>query len=143
MAGKVFSEIAERVFAKHLAKNLSEAKDSASILIPDVKCGDIAAAHYVLNNINISTVGIPDNTNLNSPIWGVPAAQNNKIVLKRYKGNNRIVPNVKGMGAKDAVYLLESLGLKARVGGVGKVESQSLAAGKRVVRGEAIHLILK
>ena len=47
------------------------------------------------------------------------------------------------MGAKDAVYLLESLGLKARVGGVGKVESQSLAAGKRVVRGEAIHLILK
>ena len=41
-----------RVFAKHLAQDLKEAKDSTSILIPDVKNGDISAAHYVLNRIN-------------------------------------------------------------------------------------------
>ena len=38
--------------------------------------------------------------------------------------NNKLVPSVIGMGAKDAVYLLESMGLKARITGIGKVKSQ-------------------
>lgn len=39
------------------------------------------------------------------------------------------VPSVVGMGAKDAVYLLESKGLKVNLVGVGKVKSQSIANG--------------
>ena len=36
------------------------------------------------------------------------------------------VPDVCGMGARDAVYLMESRGIKARINGRGVVVSQSL-----------------
>ena len=46
------------------------------------------------------------------------------------------------MGAKDAVYLLESKGLKVNLVGVGKVKSQSIANGTRIKKGQTIHLVL-
>ena len=47
-----------------------------------------------------------------------------------------------GMGAKDAVYLLESMGLKARITGIGKVKSQSIPAGNTLRKGQTIQLRL-
>lgn len=70
MVSSVFSKIAERVFAKHLAQDLKEAKDSTSILIPDVKNGDISAAHYVLNRINVNSSGVSEQSTEGKPIWG-------------------------------------------------------------------------
>jgi cell division protein FtsI (penicillin-binding protein 3) len=53
------------------------------------------------------------------------------------------VPNLVGMGAKDAVFLAESMGLKARVVGVGKVRAQSIPAGNTLHKGQTILLKLK
>jgi hypothetical protein len=47
------------------------------------------------------------------------------------------------MGAKDAVYLLESYGLKVRLMGLGKVKAQSIPAGSPVRKGQTITLTLK
>jgi cell division protein FtsI (penicillin-binding protein 3) len=47
------------------------------------------------------------------------------------------------MGAKDAVYLVESLGLKARITGVGRVAAQSIPAGHTLQKGQTILLKLK
>ncbi len=47
------------------------------------------------------------------------------------------------MGAKDAVYLLESCGLKVRLSGIGKVSVQSVPPGNRVVKGETVSLTLR
>ena len=52
------------------------------------------------------------------------------------------VPNVVGMGAKDAVFLLESAGLKVELAGMGKVKSQSIQAGNTLHKGKTIHLRL-
>lgn len=52
------------------------------------------------------------------------------------------VPNVMGMGLKDAVYLLENMGLAIAVKGRGKVVDQSLAAGTRIQKGQKIQLLL-
>ena len=46
------------------------------------------------------------------------------------------------MGAKDAVYLLESLGLKVQLIGIGKVKSQSVLAGNTLQKGKTIQLRL-
>ena len=56
--------------------------------------------------------------------------------------NNKLVPSVIGMGAKDAVYLLESIGLKTRLSGMGKVKSQSIPAGNTIRKVLTIHLRL-
>ncbi|ARV08006.1 penicillin-binding protein [Polaribacter sp. SA4-10] len=52
------------------------------------------------------------------------------------------VPNVKGMSGMDALSLLENIGLKVKVSGVGKVEFQSLKKGEKLVKGATIILKL-
>lgn len=140
MAGSVFSKIAERVFAKHLAQDLKEAKDSTSILIPDVKKGDISAAHYVLNRINVNSSGVSEQSADGRPVWGNATGNSDNVLFSKKEINNKLVPSVIGMGAKDAVYLLESMGLKARITGIGKVRSQSIPAGNTLRKGQTIQL---
>ncbi len=53
------------------------------------------------------------------------------------------MPRVVGMGLKDAIYLLESRGLRVGVTGHGRVTSQSVAAGAAVRRGDYVQLVLK
>lgn len=142
MAGSVFSKIAERVYAKHLAQDLKGAKDSTSIFIPDVKNGDINAAHYVLKRINIPTYNIPEEIEEGKPVWGNVTCNPDNVLFNKKDISNKLVPSVIGMGAKDAVYLLESMGLKARVTGTGKVKSQSIPAGNTLHKGQSIQLKL-
>ena len=143
MAGSVFSEIAERVYAKHLAQDLKEAKDSTSILTPDVKHGNMASARYILDEIDVKTMGI-EKYDEDKPIWGkVTHEPNQSITLSESEINEKKVPRVIGMGAKDAVYLLESLGLRVHLTGMGKVRSQSIPAGNTLHKGKTIQLRLQ
>ena len=143
MAGSVFSEIAERVYAKHLAQDLQEAKDSTSVLTPDVKHGNLANARYILDEIDITTTGVEKNDE-SKPLWGdVTHHPNQDIALTPKEIGEKKVPKVIGMGAKDAVYLLESLGLKVHLSGMGKVRNQSIPAGNTLVKGKTIQLRLQ
>ena len=63
--------------------------------------------------------------------------------LQPRKRSQETVPNVRGMGAKDAVYALEQLGLRVRLEGVGHVYQQSILPGSRIVRGQTVTLKLK
>jgi cell division protein FtsI (penicillin-binding protein 3) len=53
------------------------------------------------------------------------------------------IPNLKNMGLRDAIYILESMGLKVSYEGRGKVHNQSIKAGNRFKNGQTIQLILK
>ncbi|MNL34041.1 Stage V sporulation protein D [compost metagenome] len=52
------------------------------------------------------------------------------------------IPNLKGMPGMDAIALLENLGLKVKVNGVGKVKKQSLQAGQNISKNTTIVLEL-
>ncbi|MCG1036106.1 penicillin-binding protein [Polaribacter sargassicola] len=52
------------------------------------------------------------------------------------------VPDVRGMSGMDALSLLENIGLKVKVQGTGKVKSQSLRKGEKLVKGRTIILKL-
>ena len=54
----------------------------------------------------------------------------NAKYYKKVEIENNIVPNVKGMDGMDAIALLENLGLKVKVVGLGKVRTQSLTSGQ-------------
>ena len=143
MAGSVFSEIAERVYAKHLAQDLKEAKDSTAILTPDVKHGNMASAQYILDAIDVETV-TSERYDKNKPSWGnVTHNPNQNITLASNEVSDKKVPRVIGMGAKDAVYLLESLGLRVYLSGMGKVKSQSIPPGNTLQKGKTIQLKLQ
>ncbi|WP_298392755.1 penicillin-binding protein [Flavobacterium sp.] len=52
------------------------------------------------------------------------------------------IPNLKGMPGMDAVALLENLGIKVKVKGIGKVKNQSIQAGQPVIKNTIITLEL-
>ena len=54
-----------------------------------------------------------------------------------------IVPQVMGMGAKDAVAVLENRGLNVAISGFGKVVKQSITAGQPINGGETIIIYLE
>ena len=54
-----------------------------------------------------------------------------------------IMPNVKGLGAKDAMYLLEMQGLKPLISGYGRVMEQSPNPGVRVIKNQRVRIQLK
>ncbi len=64
------------------------------------------------------------------------------IVLKQKPVIRGTVPDVSGMGLRDAVYLLERSGLQVQVRGRGTVQAQSIAPGAAAVKGQAIILQL-
>ena len=58
------------------------------------------------------------------------------------EGRN-VMPDVRGMGLKDALFLLESRGLKVRFSGQGTVTQQTISAGSRIVPGATVTITLK
>ncbi len=143
MAGSVFSKIAERVFAKNLSYDLMYAADSTSNVIPAVKNGDLNETRYVLTHLDIPTNG-DISRNGEETVWGRARQDSTAVVLEQHEvGSNNTMPNVRGMGAKDAVYLLEQAGLKVHLSGVGHVTSQSITAGSHIRRGQTVALSLK
>ena len=53
------------------------------------------------------------------------------------------VPNLIGMGLKDAMYMLENNGYKCTYEGLGHVVSQNIQAGTESKKGTTIHIVLK
>ena len=141
MAGSVFSKIAERVYAKDLRLDLSAAIDSTTNVIPAVKSGDMKEALYVLNELDIP-VQNQAAAQQGSECWGHTQPAPTAVILQGQTPAAGTVPSVIGMGAKDAVYLLEKQGLKVRLNGVGKVKRQSIAGGSTLRKGQTIALTL-
>lgn len=143
-AGGVFSKIAERVYAKHLTHDLEKAKDSTSVMIPDVKNGNLNETAYILEELDIDFSMNDMNLDKNDKIkWGKAESTISNVQLDEMTLNEKLVPNVRGMGAKDAVFLLEECGLRVKLNGMGRVTSQNIPPGSTVRKGQTITLTLK
>ena len=143
MSGVVFHHISEGVMAQSLKRSVDDAHDTTSVIIPDVKGGDMVAAHYVLNQLGVKTNNTWNGSYTEgNPIWGRATNNKNNVVLSQSKTGKGLVPDVIGMGARDAVFLLENIGVKAKVRGRGKVKSQSIYAGTAVRQGMVCELVL-
>ena len=68
----------------------------------------------------------------------VSQEKNYSEYYKKVEKEERIIPNVKGMDGMDAVALLENLGLKVKVIGVGRVKKQSLTSGQAFNKNQTI-----
>jgi cell division protein FtsI (penicillin-binding protein 3) len=121
MSGVVFHHIAEGVMAQNLKLSVEDARDSSSVFKPAVKEGNTTAADYVLTDLNIK----------------------DKPQLQQKTESKEMIPDVTGMGARDAVYALEKRGVKAIIRGRGKVKSQSLYAGTAVKQGMKCEIYLE
>ena len=145
MSGKVFHDIAEGIMAQSLKMDVKDAHDENSILEPDVKSGNIIAADYVLTHLGYETRADWSGSYADgNPIWGHATRGNGHIALtQQAKIQANVMPDVTGMGARDAVFLIESRGVKTKLYGRGKVTQQSIAAGHTISKGMACILTLR
>lgn len=141
MSGGVVRAIAEKIYASHMSFDVRDMeRDSTAVMVPRVKGGDLRAVEEVLDELDIKA----DTDSLETK-WVVASAEQeeNKVKLSDLTIREGLVPRVVGMGAKDAVFLLEQAGLRVSLSGVGRVVSQSIQPGQRVSKGQTVLLTLK
>jgi len=78
--------------------------------------------------------------NINSKV--ASQEENYAKYYKAVENESKLIPNVKGMDGMDAVALLENLGLKVKVIGIGRVKNQSLTSGQTFNKNQIITLEL-
>ena len=144
MSGVVFHHIAEGVMAQNLKLSVEDARDTTSRFIPDVKNGNVMAADYVLGHLGVKTNVNWDGSYANgNPVWGTAVPKAKNVQLTQISTQRNIIPDLTGMGARDAVYLLESRGVKAIIKGRGKVKSQSIYSGTSIKQGMTCELYME
>ncbi|HND17684.1 MAG TPA: penicillin-binding transpeptidase domain-containing protein, partial [Saprospiraceae bacterium] len=141
VAGPVFKNIADRIFSRmydeHIAYN--EVKPDKEELKKNkpglVTAGFQSDVSYLLDKMDVD---FEEDVNTD---WVKTSVEADKITLADKKIDPNKVPNVIGMGLRDATYLLERMGLKVEVVGCGKVKRQSISPGT-LVRRQVVKLFL-
>ena len=141
-AAPVFHEISEKVMASRNIRDVKEAFDSTRQFIPKVLPGDLAKAGTVLKGLGKKNLMSRIDRAVADTVWGSVSSDSGRYVMKHVEYAEGLVPDVRGMGASDALYLLEKMGMRVNISGVGKVKSQSLQKNTRYRRGDRIQLTL-
>jgi len=134
VAGPIFKEIADKVFASsiELHKEL-KLEENLAQNIPSTKNGQFRQTEKV-----VKTLRIPAKLPESQDRWIAAKSTSDNVVFTGVKFRHDQVPNVVGMGLRDAIYLLESKGLQVRIIGRGTVVKQSVNAGSKIQRGQEI-----
>ena len=137
----IFKEIAERIYAMKLKQyfDVSIAKDSINPILPMVKRGLTKSSISVLKELGINTEKA---TRDDSSLWSSFEEKQGEVLISNTNMSTERVPSVYGMGARDAIYALELIGLNVHIRGKGKVYRQSLAKGATFRKGASITLDL-
>lgn len=137
VSGTVFSAIANKVYATSLEYHKAVNEKPAMASAPEVMNGYRYDVNQVLNHFSIEKdfSGNQD--------WVSTNRKDEKVVIADANVYKNKVPNVKGMGLKDALYLIEQVGMYTQVKGHGQIVSQSIPAGTAIVPGGVVYLELK
>lgn len=138
VAGRVFKEIANRLYKKYLNTPHTDVPFTPDSLIHQAS-GLKSDFSGMFKYMNMSYIDSSE-----SGQWKNVVIQNGKAGMKTVDqtGQQNATPDVTGMGLRDALDLLESAGFRVVVSGKGKVATQSIAAGKTFKKGQQILLML-
>jgi len=137
VAGPVFQEISRKVYATNLDMQQDLVPEDGYLAeIPFSKNGHRVALQKVLKDLDIPVSGQQGTK------WVQTTKGDESIQIEPLAIRENLVPNVREMGVKDAVYLLENAGLKVIIHGRGKVMEQSIPPGSRIVKGQKIKLTM-
>ena len=72
--------------------------------------------------------------------WVLTTRLDSCVKLSNRTITENLMPNVKGMGVKDAVFILENIGLSLELQGRGTILKQSITPGTRISKGDLVVL---
>ncbi|MCL2596823.1 MAG: penicillin-binding transpeptidase domain-containing protein [Paludibacter sp.] len=137
-AGSVFKKIAEGITTMRLNTTPQQiVADSTFVFkMPNIKNGNFEQLQIIAKKLKLPLAG-------NNSQWITAETDSSKIITQPLLMAANNVPNVYGMGAKDAVYLIELYGMKVNISGRGKVIKQSIPPETKVIKGATIVLTLE
>lgn len=125
VAGPVFREIANKVYATSLDMQEPINKGWYDLAdIPHTKNGNTSELKEALDYLDI-----PFKNQTGKSQWAMATVNKEEVVLDARQTIKNLVPNVVGMGLKDAIYLMERSGIRVSVRGRGTVKYQSAMPG--------------
>lgn len=139
VSGPVFKEIADKLYATKIANKPFNPTE----VLPDNYVYQFSGMKKDLNNI-LDAFNYNKTDSSASAKWRTTFLQDGhaKLLADPVAAETDKMPDVSGMGLKDAVYLLENMGLKVSASGRGKVVYQSIAQNTDFKKGESIKIQL-
>lgn len=137
IAAPVFRVLADKIYATEFDLHLEEPETLLSQ--PKLPVGKDGSRHELTSVYE--QLGIHYKNEAEGDYASVKTQPDSVLVQSRNISKG-LVPNVVGMGLQDALYLLESTGLRVSVKGYGTVKRQSIVPGSRALRGQTISIEL-
>lgn len=131
IAGPVFKEIADKVYATRLDPD-KKVTDTIPGTLPVMASGYMKDLEIIMKEINVQWKGDSQQYE-----YARLTGSDSSLLIEPKKIVELYIPDVSGMGARDAVFILESAGLRVQVKGRGMVKRQSIPAGSKVKRGSS------
>jgi cell division protein FtsI (penicillin-binding protein 3) len=135
VAGTVFKEISDKVYATRFFRDYKpENKDDIKPSAPDIGNGYREDINEVLKNIDVRYKRTADDD------WVATRETGDTVRLAGIKLQQGLVPDVRGMSLRDAVFLLENSGIRVKYTGKGRVLRQSPEHGAKYSDGTVVSL---
>jgi cell division protein FtsI (penicillin-binding protein 3) len=135
VSGTVFKEISDKVYATRFFRDYKpENTDNIRPSAPDAGNGYRADINEVLKNLEVRYERTSDED------WVATRESGDTVRLAGIKIQKGLVPDVRGMSLRDAIYLLENSGIRVKYNGKGRVLRQSPEHGARSYEGTIVSL---
>ena len=136
VAGPIFREVTDRIYVREFDMHSSSVElAEQTIQVPFSKSGMREALESTYSHL-----GLPLEEHEGVDQWVSTRSTPGGMILSPRDIPESLVPNVVDMGLKDALYLMESRGIRVVVDGRGTVRQQSVQAGTRLRTGMVIRL---
>lgn len=135
VAAPVFKEIADRIFANN-TELIEDVNLTETRVNPRPHTGFQSDYNTIFNKMGVKANVIPDTD------WVVCLATQDTITFGRRIIRPETIPNLIGMTAKDALFILDELGLNSQMQGRGIVVKQSISAGTKFDKNDIVSLTL-
>lgn len=138
VAAPAFKEISDKIYATYLALEMSSDTLNKVVEIEQ------PATVYWHNDIKkvYDFIGINTQDYIHQDEWATTSIEGGLATIDAAIINKEFVPDVRSMKARDAVFMLENMGMKVSLFGKGTVKSQSVRPGTKLTDGREIKLML-
>ena len=138
VSAPVFKEIADKIYARDLEMHAPYIvkKNIQKGIFPVIKAGKREDLQKICDEFSIP------NQALTNEEWVKAQRKDNAVLWTTDEIAPEVIPDVLGMTLRDAIFLLENQGLMVFHTGIGRITSQSILPGQKLLKGSRITLTL-
>ena len=139
IAAPIFKNISDRIYSIHI--KVQPALHVASLpQVPGILKGDLQKTKLVLHELGISSKLLPSDSGVITKVGYIESTKEaHSLNLKPVMVTPGFVPDLRGMGLRDALKILSELGLKVNYVGYGRITEQSPSPNTKI--GENTNLV--